>query len=391
MVERPLQELTHYDHLLDHISQLQHLYPNVEPRAGPSAEVNTVYLDTLALFENRLVDAYMNLVRNLSKLSLASTLGRKYALRLEGSELTPKISADCPKLWNEIQPLIRGTMELDGQTIEMKAIDCLDELERLVQMQPAAKALLTPFVAQAMGKVCVLQEAFRHLHANQPWYRVLRYTDEDDPTPDKLFGREDFDQFSSTLEVTMMTTGLYKMAIPDSGKFTFPVEAHWCDHTIYTVKAAELNFDMFWNSFDRVWDQIDVSPQFNLEKNSFRTPAFGRATRLLWGWEGQIRHEDDVIFQMRQTDPDVEECAIKLQVRILRQSHPQSRFQGMNKPPCTQTAHCLGENSILECVLQKASANVRTETTTNSPSSWTNLCCRCESSQGLPHHVLACF
>ncbi|KAF2163238.1 hypothetical protein M409DRAFT_26282 [Zasmidium cellare ATCC 36951] len=313
MVEGPIKELTHYDHLLNLINQLQDLHQNVDPHAPPSTEANRTYIETLKHFEDRLVDLYTHLAPHLAHLFMASPPGRGQTLRQDNGKLIPKISGDLQGSVIEVRSLIRGTMQMEDTTIDTRSMDCLDDLERLLQSDHSTKALLTPLVAEVIGKVCVVQEAFRQLQADLPWYRAMAYVETDQPAPVKLFGGEDFDSYSSTLEVSMMTIGLYKMVLPDTSNFTYPIAERYSDETIEALETAEINLDKFWSAFDQVFDEIDYSPKFNLERNSFRTPAFDRAVRIMKRWNGLIRHEDEMIFKIRQTDDDVVECAIKSQ------------------------------------------------------------------------------
>lgn len=376
MIEAPMLELTHYEHLLDFLVKMQELYPKVDSQVeaeGWETVSNFEYIENLHRFENRLADLWGQLASDLARLFMNSTPGRVISLRQESGKVVPSFSDNDVTLVRRVQDLVRGTMEMYNGHIDTYALDCLDELERLVQSDKSAKALVTPLVAHTVGKLCVLREACRQLYANQPWYRASTHLGIYDPNPVKLFGGKDYSLYRASLEYEILKKRLYEPARPDLDpeKFEYPIDGqYWAWYDSMHAQAAELAVDMFWSSFDKYWDKFDMDHQIKSATTSFRTPARGRAVKIMKGWSGLVRVGNWATFETRKTAKDVAECGLKLQVRS---KSGWNRLDKLRAPHLPHVGRCVVLNSPHSST-PVTKANTRTETTPSPRPPRSNLC-----------------
>lgn len=321
MIEAPVLELTLYEHLLDFVIKLQELYPKVDTQVEPEGwetVSNFEYIENLHRFENRLRDIWGGLVNDLARQFMASPPGRVISLRQEDGELVPSFSNNDETLIKRVQHLVLETRRTEKGRIDTLSLHCLDELERLVQSDKSARALVTPLVAHTIGKLSVLREVCRQIYANQPWFRATKDLGIYDPNPARLFHSGDYSRYRASLESEIRKKRLYESARPDldSEKFDYPIDGHWSVYNSMNIQAAEISLDMFWTTFDKHWDKFDCDHQVKFPRASFRTPARLRAVNMMKGWNGAVRFETWSTFEKRKTEKDVVECGLKLQVRL---------------------------------------------------------------------------
>lgn len=395
MVEAPMRELIHYEHLLAFTVKLQELHPKVDPQVeaeGWQTVTNFEYIENLSCFETRLVDLWFDLSGDLINHFMASTPGRVVSLRRKNGKLVPSFSDNDESLTKRLLVLTMGTTREDNGRVDTEALDCLDHLERLVQRDKSAKVLVTPLVAHTIGKLSVVREALRHTYANQPWYRASEYMGVYDPAPAQLFGGKDqrckdYGLYHTSLKDDAEKKRLgFESARPDldPDKFDYPIDGQWTAQNLMHIQAAELAVDVFWNSFDKYWDAFNLEHQVKHPTASFRTPARDRAVMIMKGWRGLLRYGNWANFEERKTAKDVVECGLKLQVRT-KSGHLASR-RGLLFFDSSPTASVQGSQRSSTSL---AKADIQVGASSNSRPPWSDLRRRRTSSQGLPRHVLA--
>ena len=141
-------------------------------------------------------------------------------------------------LWDDRQRLLCGVETL------------VDEIERLMQSEPKAQELISPYIASVLADLSVLTECLRQIKIYQPWAETF-----DDSMLDKEEGiKQEFiartnprAEFLGVLEGTSIAS----FGIPQDKKFFYPVDKRRTKENTEAMRAAEKNLDLFWQKVDR--------------------------------------------------------------------------------------------------------------------------------------------
>jgi hypothetical protein len=126
----------------------------------------------------------------------------------------------------------------------------LDELERLMQANAQAKALITPHLASSLSQLSIVSECLHQLHLFQPWAQKIESTIQEQRPRylaeyDTLFRKwgainQIYGQFN--------TPQLFKVGNPKDGKFYYPADKRRTRGTVNAMRSAEAALDTFWTA-----------------------------------------------------------------------------------------------------------------------------------------------
>ena len=129
----------------------------------------------------------------------------------------------------------------------------MDGLNSLLESEPQAKAMITPFVASAIGELSILSECLHQLEIYQPWARTY-----DTMLTEGRVMLFEFDH-DKHLEDTeyLMCRSLYlcgeslgRLGAPTNGRFAYPIDERMTRESVTALREAESNLDAFWGVID---------------------------------------------------------------------------------------------------------------------------------------------
>ncbi|KAH6949253.1 hypothetical protein DER45DRAFT_650125 [Fusarium avenaceum] len=130
----------------------------------------------------------------------------------------------------------------------------VDELERLLQAEPKADALISAHVAKTIGELAILTQCLKQILLYQPW--AQQYFDIYKPLKDNL--TKEFTALKKPM-LELHCAFLHghlnsaaRMGEPSGGKFTYPYSKRRTKETVNALRQAEANLDMFWAEVDIV-------------------------------------------------------------------------------------------------------------------------------------------
>ena len=130
----------------------------------------------------------------------------------------------------------------------------MDGLHNLIESEPQAKAMITPFVASSIGELSILSKCLHQLEIYQPWARTYDAMMTDDRV--RLF-RLDHDKHLEDTEYFMCQSfhlcgeSLGRLGAPTNGRFAYPIDERMTKENVAALRKARGNLDTFWNVIDR--------------------------------------------------------------------------------------------------------------------------------------------
>lgn len=138
----------------------------------------------------------------------------------------------------------------------------LDELERLIETEPAAKQLLTEHVLQTIGSLSIISQCLKQLDLFQPWSRTFENLMAEENREDKMQKAMDeaykpwaeiqqgFSEKGGPSHATMLRFA--SLFDPTDGKFSYPSGKRRTKQNTDALVAAEKKLDSFWEFYDRL-------------------------------------------------------------------------------------------------------------------------------------------
>ncbi|SPJ78235.1 uncharacterized protein FTOL_06624 [Fusarium torulosum] len=158
-------------------------------------------------------------------------------------------NAETQLIW-----LLRTLWEDDYALFLARPPTVVDELERLLQAEPKADALISAHVAKMIGELAILTQCQKQLELYQPWAQQF-----DMASADHVDGfKKDFialQQPMTQLHGAFLQKHLdnaARVGEPSGGKFTYPYMRRRTKETVDALRQAEANLDMFWSMVDNV-------------------------------------------------------------------------------------------------------------------------------------------
>ncbi|KAL4905612.1 hypothetical protein BDW74DRAFT_167787 [Aspergillus multicolor] len=142
----------------------------------------------------------------------------------------------------------------DNQVLDIITTRILtDELERLVQSEPRARAMLTSYVAAVVGDLALLAQCAHQLDQYQPWART--WDDAVEKRQDALAAEyskrfKAYSRYTESLTDDSLS-GAGAICDPSGDKFYYPFEKRRTKETVDALRKAERNLDAVWAAIDR--------------------------------------------------------------------------------------------------------------------------------------------
>lgn len=163
-------------------------------------------------------------------------------VRVYRKPLVPQEKVRDQLLW-----LIAVIQHVDSHnSIHIRTV--VDEIERLVQHEEKAKALLSSFITKAFSELSLLTECLRQVSNYQPWAQTFKHRADKKRSIMEAFSKHtDHEKvFLLAWEFTPVST----LGNPEAGKFYYPADKHATEANTKAMIRAEKNLDLFWEAVD---------------------------------------------------------------------------------------------------------------------------------------------
>jgi hypothetical protein len=149
--------------------------------------------------------------------------------------------------------LLRTLWE-DGHALFLARLPfVVDELERLLQSEPKADALISSHVLQIIGDLSIIAQCLKQIDSYHPWAqtfepavieRGLNFVNEYKERS-KLW-----DMMCRAFRTPHLDDAV-KLGAPTSGRFTYPYDKKRSQENVEALRKAESNLDNFWQRVDK--------------------------------------------------------------------------------------------------------------------------------------------
>ncbi|KAH7230037.1 hypothetical protein BKA59DRAFT_488931 [Fusarium tricinctum] len=243
------------------LKNLGHLQKKFEKKIQATNELPEEYMVALLRFKYYLEQASKAPLEKLKVSVTASPPMRKFFVREPPPDPnTTKIlirtrpGVNMDKAETELIWLLRTLWEDDYALFLARPPIVVDELERLLQAEPKADALISAHVAKIIGELAILTQCQKQLELYQPWAQQF-----DMASADHVDGFEK--EFTALQKPMTQLHGAFlqkhldsaaRVGEPSGGKFTYPYGKRRTKETVDALRQAEANLDMFWAKVDDV-------------------------------------------------------------------------------------------------------------------------------------------
>ncbi|PVH94037.1 hypothetical protein DM02DRAFT_603094 [Periconia macrospinosa] len=270
------------------VKELRTLQGRYEHQITADAELPEEYLNALLRFRHYLNQASKDPIGQLKHCAYSSPPLRHLFVRIPPVDpstpmiqVTRKPGVKLEKLETELIWLLQTLIE-DGSTLFLVGLtNVVDELERLIQSDPKAKALISSHVADVFSDLSVISEALRQLKIYQPWAQTFEHA-----LVDKQEGIEkEFAQHTQAWGLVMSAIDgpnrkdIVRLGEPTAGRFDYPVDKHRKQANVDAMRSAEQNLDAFWRAVDESMSGREIGDTalwrlLSQEKTLHRTPEW---------------------------------------------------------------------------------------------------------------------
>ncbi len=270
-----------WDLIYRQLSDLESLRAKYTKIISPKTKLPPEYMQALLSFRYMLDQTSKGPILNLKMGVPASPPLRSLFVREPQDPGTTMIRVKTkasvvldPMIW------IFQTMWDDRQLILCGLPDLLDELERLIQSDPKQKEKLSAWVARVFSDLGVIARARHELDRYQPWAAGMdqEYVNYEKEIKGE-FGRK-FAAFSE-LDHNFKDLSLAKVGMPSEGRFQYPSDKRRTRQVTETMRKAEENLDLFWQTVDQQYKNKTGRPLhqalhhlFTQERQLERTPEW---------------------------------------------------------------------------------------------------------------------
>ncbi|KAH9886881.1 hypothetical protein F4778DRAFT_797768 [Xylariomycetidae sp. FL2044] len=279
-----------FSKLRDQASNLQVLQEKYATSISPEQDLPEEYLGALLKFRHYLKQTTKGPLNQLKMTVAASPPFRGFSVReVPSSVNSPHIrtmfspGAKMDKTTEHLLWLLRTLWEDSHHLFLARLPLVVDELARLLEADPKARALVSPYVAMIIGELSILSECLRQVDTYFPWANGFE---------DKLVDREGDikKEFAgSTKAAGRLLTAFHETTLipiislgdPSDKKFDYPLGRKRNEENVEKLREAEARLDAFWAKADdlmysNLGDLSDMAlkPLLTQPRPLYRTPEW---------------------------------------------------------------------------------------------------------------------
>ncbi|KAF3033371.1 hypothetical protein E8E12_003436 [Didymella heteroderae] len=159
------------------------------------------------------------------------------------------------------------------QTLKVHTL--VDAIQHLLDSNPRAQSLTSPWVASLLSKLSIVSECLRQLNFFQPWAKHIANQVKDRQTELLLAHSNKFACWRSTLQTDFRRTNLINLGKPTS-QFRYPVKKRRSQMNVETLQAAEKALDAFWHAADAHFLECTGTTPHEIMKDSLKERTLQR-------------------------------------------------------------------------------------------------------------------
>ncbi|KAK3989624.1 hypothetical protein QBC44DRAFT_327308 [Cladorrhinum sp. PSN332] len=131
----------------------------------------------------------------------------------------------------------------------------VDELERLIEAEPEAKQLISPYVEALIGDLSIVTQCMRQLDMYHPWARTFENAAVQHKTEvEEAYAEasQRWGGFMATVRDKRIENEAVRLLEPFKTSFPYPIDKRRTRDNIEALRHAESNLDAFWGCIDKI-------------------------------------------------------------------------------------------------------------------------------------------
>jgi hypothetical protein len=125
----------------------------------------------------------------------------------------------------------------------------VEVLGNLLQNQPRAKSMMSPWVASRLSQLSIVSECLHQLHFFHPWSQKIQFAVKERQTELLIDYVKGFAKWHSFLHTTFKATKLVQLGKPGL-RFHYPVHKRRTRNNVETLRSSEASLDAIWQAAD---------------------------------------------------------------------------------------------------------------------------------------------
>lgn len=254
----PLEIFSHLQRQAQDLRALQERYALA---ISPSGPLPNEYLQAILRFRYYLRQVVKEFGSQLMFRSTASPPLRRFFLRsppVHSSSLefvcTTNYDVKTEKIERELVWDISTLWERDEEVLSGHLSSIIDKLHRLLDSEPKAKEMVSPYVFAIIGKISIISYCLTQLDLYQPWSSIFdletkKYKDDIEHDFAKTVSQR------AELNVAIQEKNLgpaKQLGNPSGGRFSYPVDKRRTRDNTEILRQSEENLDTFWAQIDKL-------------------------------------------------------------------------------------------------------------------------------------------
>ncbi|OOF91998.1 hypothetical protein ASPCADRAFT_409080 [Aspergillus carbonarius ITEM 5010] len=233
---------------------------------SPSEDLPAEYLEALLRFHHYLNQVAKGLLSKLKLVAVAAPpMRRLFAREPPPDAHTTKMAvvarpgSKMNKVEKQLIWLLRTLWENSGGLFLAGLPLIVDELERLLQSDTAARELVSAYVTEIIGDLSIVSQCLKQLSLYHPWARSWEseLVDREDKLKQEYAERtRSWGRILAALDVAIPATSSSSRAVnlgdPSDGKFNYPIARRRNKENVEALRKAESHLDAFWAAIDQV-------------------------------------------------------------------------------------------------------------------------------------------
>ncbi|KAK9239237.1 hypothetical protein V1525DRAFT_56644 [Lipomyces kononenkoae] len=254
-------DLEVYSELRQQAQDLRTLQTKYDAVISPTEDLPEEYLAALLKFRHYLNQAAKGPLNQLRDGVVASPAMRKFFVREPAMDtkstriaVRSKSGVNMNNIELQLIWLLRTLWEDEIALFFARLPLVLDELERLLEAEPQAQALLSVRIAGVIGNLSILSQCLSQLDLYLPWARSFEnaLASREDGIKKEFADRsKPWAKMIAALEEKNLAP-VAKLGNPSDKKFAYPTEKRRTKENVEALRHAERNLDDFWATVDQV-------------------------------------------------------------------------------------------------------------------------------------------
>lgn len=257
-------ELEFWSELLSQVKYLKLLHARFCAEDSTRGDLPEVYLDALLRFRLHLHQGSQKPLYDLRDSMVGSAAMRSYFVRHSSSKLdeNPITSrTECTKKLDKAQEqllrLLHMFLSKDDQLSLIGLPDAVDQIDRLIQGESTAKAMMSSLNISLLGDLTAFAEGMRQVdlyqRSSQVYHRQYMTENIDRAAKEYDVRTEGWARVKESLDDMAQRARLARLGAPDDSRFYYPVGKRRTMENVNAMRAAEQNLDKFWSTVDQIF------------------------------------------------------------------------------------------------------------------------------------------